>query len=88
MILGVSYNRNIEAALYGPVLRRNISFFAATVVYSIFGYFFNALFSRLDFAIDRDVEWMRLASKFFDAWLSICFFIGSCFGAVKRLLQC
>lgn len=42
-----AFNRHIERAAYDPALRRTLGTYRATLAYVLFGYFFNALYQKL-----------------------------------------
>ena len=46
--LGHSFNSHIERVIYQPPVRRGLGMPAATLVYTIFAFFMNALYTRFD----------------------------------------
>ncbi|MEO8083805.1 MAG: NAD(P)/FAD-dependent oxidoreductase [Ardenticatenales bacterium] len=46
--LGHAFNRSIERAVYQPEIRWGLGLLPATMVYTVFGFFSNALYARFD----------------------------------------
>lgn len=46
--LGHSFNSHIERVIYQPPVRRGLGMYAATLVYTSFAFFMNALYTRFD----------------------------------------
>jgi len=46
--LGHSFNSHIESVIYQPSVRRGLGMYAATIAYTSFAFFLNALYTRFD----------------------------------------
>ena len=46
--LGHSFNSHIERVIYQPSVRRGLGMYTATIVYTSFAFFMNALYTRFD----------------------------------------
>ena len=59
----------------------------AALAYTLFGYFFNAIYHRQDFRSERDLRRLQWAAGGFSVWLSFWQFLGRFFGLVRLIVR-